>query len=149
MLPVDTAGGIYQTAPVKSLRLIKRNASSDIADMYLSSRPPNAFDFELIITAKRKGILGKLGPLTNSLKDDRGGVVTHDGISFEEAVAEIQVGGRTRRVGVFGHNGDAGVIDLSNDVKRGLDGHPTFEFMVKELGDLLKDFQAVLSGKQS
>jgi hypothetical protein len=147
LLPVDASGGIYQTAPVKSLRLINRSASGDIADRYLSSRPEKPITFEITMSAKRKDILGLLGPLTASLKGGAGGVVTHDGISFPEAIAEIQVGGRKRRVGVLGSNGDAGVIDLSDSIKRGADGHPTFASIAKESGELLKEFHATLSGK--
>jgi hypothetical protein len=149
LLPNDPAGGIYRSAPVKALRLIKKNASGDLADKYLGSEAPAVVDFELTITAKRKGSLGVFGALTGSLKDAASGLVTHDGISFDDAVAEIQVGGRRRRVGVFGINTDAGVIDLSDAVKRGPDGHPTFDSLVKESNDLLKDCYATISGRPS
>jgi hypothetical protein len=114
LMPNDSAGSLYSNAPVKKLRLIKKNIPSDLADRYFRTRPPEAINLEVSLTAKRNGSLGKFGLLTQSLTTDASGVVTHDGISFDDAIAEIRIGGRTRPVGVFGTTGDAGVIDLTN-----------------------------------
>jgi len=136
------AGGIYDAAPVKGLRLIKRNASSDVADRYLNAHVGDTVNFQVVINARRKGFLGKLGDLINSIKAANGGVVQHDGVIFDDAVAEIEFGGRRRRVGMLGSNSEAGVIDLT-DVRRASDGHPLFSAISKEATDLLADFQAV------
>ncbi len=143
LLPTGS-GGIYGSASVKSLRLIKKNAPSDVADKYLKSHTDRVIDFEITLTAHRKGFLGKLSALTDFMKSATSGVVEHDGVVFEEAVAEIDFGGRRRRVGIFGHNSDAGVIDLTDSIERGSDGHPTFDSMSKELANLLMEFQTVL-----
>lgn len=148
LLPTG-AGGIYDAAPVKGLRLIKRNAPSDVADRYLNTHVAQAIDFQVVINARRKGFLGKLGDLTNSMNAADGGVVQHDGVTFDEAVAEIDFGGRRRRVGIFGSNSEAGVIDLT-DIQRSPDGHPLFSSLSKEATALLADFQAVIGkAKQS
>ena len=142
LLPT-AAGGIYHAAPVKGLRLIRRNASSDVADRYLGVHLEQAVNFEIIINARRKGVLGKLGDLVSSMKAANGGVIQHDGVIFDQAVAEIDVGGRRRRVGMLGSNSEAGVIDLT-DVKRAPDGHPLFASISAEVNTLLADFQAVI-----
>lgn len=142
LLPTG-AGGIYDGAVVKGLRLIRRNASSDIADRYLNSAVGQSVDFQIVISARRKGILGRLGDLTSSLKAANGGVIQHDGVIFEEAVAEIDFGGQRRRIGVLGSNSEAGVIDLT-DIRRASDGHPLFELISKESTSLLTDFQAAI-----
>jgi hypothetical protein len=147
IMPNDSVGSLYFNAPVKKLRLIKKNISSDIADRYFGTRPPEAINLEVSLTAKRKGNFGKFGLLKQSLKKDASGVVTHDGISFDNAIAEIEIGGRTRPVEVFGTNRNAGVIDLSNSIVRGTNGHPTFESMVKESHAILKDFHTTISGR--
>ena len=146
LLPNDLSGSMYYSAPVKKLRLIKRNASKDLTDKYLGERTRQTIDFEVSLTAKRNGNLGLLASLSRSLKKDALGVITHEGISFGEAVAEIRVGGRTRRVGVFGNNSDAGVIDLTDVIVRGPNGHPTFASLEKESNALLKDFHTTVSG---
>lgn len=142
LLPTG-AGGVYDAASVKNLRLIKRNASSDVADRYLNANVGQAVDFQVVISARRKRFLGTLGDLTNSMKAAKGGVVQHDGVIFEEATAEIDFGGRKRRVGIFGSNSEAGVIDLT-DIQRAPDGHPLFSSISKEATALLADFQSVL-----
>jgi len=149
LLPEGSGSSIYANSAVKRLRLIRKNAPSDIADSYLGGLETENVDFEIIISAKRKDILGRLGILAGNLSAKRGGLVSHDGVAFEEAVAEIKVGGKIRRVGVFGPSGDAGVIDLSDSVKRGLDGHPTFASISRETDELLRDFQLTLSGGRS
>ena len=142
LLPTG-AGGIYDAAPVKGLRLIKRNASSDLADRYLNTHVGQAVNFQISIVARRKGILGKLGDLTSSIKAANGGVIEHDGVIFDEAIAEIDFGGRRRRVAMLLSNSEAGVIDLT-DIDRGSDGHPLFASICKESSALLADFQSVL-----
>lgn len=56
------------------------------------------------------------------------------------------MGDRTRRVGVLGFNGDAGVIDITDVIARGSDGHPTFESLKKESYTILRDFYSVMKG---
>lgn len=148
LLPNDVRGSLYYSAPVKKLRFIKRGAPSDITDRYLPNSVHGGIDFEVALSARRRRSLGDLGSMLESLKSSAGGVVLHDGIEFNEAVAEIKVGNALRRVGVFGSNSDAGVIDLTDVITRGADGHPTFESMVKESDAILKDFHEILSGRE-
>ncbi len=101
------------------------------------------------MSARRRRNLGDLTSLLKSVKS--GGaksVITHDGIDFPEAVAEIRVGNRTRRVGVLGFNGDAGVIDVTDVIVRGSDGHPTFESLKKESDTILRDFYNTMEGSK-
>lgn len=149
LMPNDAAGSLYYSAPVKRLHLIKRKAPGDIADQYFENQAPDTVDFELVITARRNSTLGSLLSLHNSVKSTKRSVVTHDGVDFPEAVAEIRVGQRLRKVNVLGFNSDAGVIDLTDAIVRGSDGHPTFESLGREVDDILKDFyQAVASDKR-
>ena len=142
LLPTGT-GGIYDAAPVKGLRLIRRNASSDVADRYLNTHVDQGIDFQIVINARRKRMLGSLGDLMSSMKAANGGVVKHDGVIFNEAVAEIEFGGQRRRVGMLGSNSEAGVIDLTS-IKRASDGHPAYAEISKESTSLLADFQTVI-----
>jgi hypothetical protein len=134
MLPNDAANSIYRNFPVKRFRLIKRDAPSDVADTYFHNPHPDSVNFEVSISARRNKSLGEFGTLFKSLKTKSKNVITYDGIDFPEAVADIRVGNKTRRVGVFGLSGDAGVVDITEDIKRGPDGHPTFNSLAKEAG---------------
>ncbi|MET3725867.1 hypothetical protein [Sphingomonas trueperi] len=149
LLPNDAKGSAYYSAPVKQLRLIKRKASSDIADRYFDNPSPEPIDFEIIMSARRRKNLGDLTSLLKSVRSDGAKtIITHDGIEFSEAVAEIRVGNRTRRVGVLGFNGEAGVIDVTDVIVRGADGHPTFESLKKESDSILRDFFETLEGSK-
>lgn len=140
LLPTDKSGSVYSKAPVRRLTLIKHRAPTDLTDRYYPTKSHTGVDFEVSLRARRNGMLGELGSVAGLFETDQAGIVTHDGIAFDEAVAEIKVGRKTRRVGVFGSDSDAGVIDLSEDIERGADGHPTFESLVRESGEILKDF---------
>lgn len=145
LTPSDKDGGVFNSAPVKCLRLIKKSISSDIADRYLGTHQSDIVDFEISLKAKSRRDLGPLGSLSSSIKNPQG-LIVHEGVEFKEAVAEIRVGNRIRRVGVFGSDADTGVIDLSDSVKRGADGHPDFVALSKEVDEILKDFnQSVAS----
>ena len=145
LLPNDGSGGLYSTAPVKRLRLIRRNLAADAAERYLGPAAPDRLDFEVILSAKRKGTLGLFGSVVNSLGKNAAGVVVHDGIAFHEAVADIKIGGKIRPVGVFGSDTDAGVIDITEDVTRGKDGHPTLKSLQEQSDKILQDFHSVLT----
>lgn len=146
LLPNDSEGSLYSTAPVKELRLIRRHAPSDVTDRYFPGRAPQDVDFEVVFVARRRRHLGPLGEISSSLRRDRvTGLVTHDGIEFGEAIAKIKVGKRLRPVGVFGLNTDAGVIDITEVIERGLDGHPTFESVQEQSDEILSDFHQVFS----
>lgn len=144
--PGDARNSAYFSSPVKKLRLIKRKVSGDIAEKYFDGAAAEPVDFEVVISARRRKSLGTLSSLFASAEKGGGGVFVYDGMEFPEAMAEVQVGERTRRVGVLGFNGDAGVIDLTDAIERGSDGHPTFASLEREADMLLTDFYLTLSG---
>ena len=146
LLPGDAAGSAYFSADVRQLRLIKRKAPSDVAERYFNRHSPEPIDLEVVMSARRRGSLGPFSALLNKVKSGERNVITHDGIEFPEAVAEIRVGKRTRKVGVLGFNGEAGVIDLTDVIVKGPDGHPTFESLKKESDTILRDFYDTLAG---
>lgn len=145
LLPSDANGSILAKAPVKRLRLIRKDAPSDLADRYFRNPSQDSIDFEIIVSARRRKSLGSMSSLLKSIKTTKG-VIMDDGVDFNEAVAEIQIGNKTRRVGILGANGDAGVIDLTNEVDRGPDGHPTFKSLKKATNEILDDFYETIKG---
>ena len=140
----DTNSGIFSSALVKRLTLIRRNASGDLATQYIGSTPESV-DFQLSITSRPRKSLGSFADLLKSVKKPDG-VVIFDGISFEEAAADVRIGKRVRRVGVFGGNSEAGVIDITDDVVTGSNGHPSYKSLVGEANDILVEFHSVMSG---
>lgn len=153
VMPNDVRGAAYFEAPVKKLRLIRRKVTTDITDKYFDDPEPEEVNFEIVVSARRNRSLGPLGSLMSGLQKDLKSsgksVVTHRGVNFPEAIAEVSFGGRTRRVGVLGANQDAGVIDLTDAVKWGDDGHPTYDSMKVETNAILTDIHDVICAKQS
>lgn len=146
LVPNDGSGSVYSEAPVKQLRFIRRNASTDIADRYVGESS-NPIDIELLLKARRKQSLGRFGSISRNLKRSDAGVFTYDGVEFAEAIASIRVGGKYRPVGVFGASPDTGVIDITGDVKKGLNGHPVFESLEAQVMEILADFNTTISSR--
>lgn len=138
-------GGVYDQSPVKSLKLLRRNAPSDVAEKYLKTKVDGPIDFELTVKARRGGNLGRFAPLARRLSPTDGSVVEFDGVDFPDATADIKFGGGIRKVGVFGSSSDVGVIDLTDVVKRDSNGHPKFESISAESTKLLADFFKTVS----
>ena len=146
LIPTDPNNGLYAGFGVKRLTLMKKNAPGDLADKYIGPSGVETVDFELSISARRKGNLGNFGALFKSLKSRAGGILIYDGITFSEASADIRVGNRLRKIPVFGSGSDAGVIDITDDVKTGPDGHPTFTSLVEETDETLAELHSTLTG---
>ncbi|MCL8381209.1 hypothetical protein [Xanthobacter aminoxidans] len=146
LLPSDSKGSVYNAAPVKNIKLIKRNAGNDVTDTYIETDGTSLVDFEISISAKRKSSLGALSDVYSRFKKSDESALIYDGVEFSEAYAEIRVGNKLRKIGLFGAHGDAGVIDLTGQVKRGLNGHPTFDSMKNETKSILDSIYKSLYG---
>jgi hypothetical protein len=144
LIPNDRSGSIYKNYPVQKLTLIKNNVSTDLADQYTGTRPSEPVNLEVSLVARRKGSVGLFGSITTMLKSEGPGVIMHDGVDFDVATANVRIGGRTRAVGIFGGISEAGVIDLSDTVKRGTNGHPDFRSILAESSSILKEFQSII-----
>jgi hypothetical protein len=147
LLPSE-GNSLYAKAPVKRLRFIKRNAPQDLTDRYLGKRVPDKVNFEVRLSTNRNKVLGTFGEITAALKKSESGLVLHEGIEFTETYAEVKIGDKFRPVGVFGTDSNAGVIDITEDITRGADGHPTFGSLVEQCDIILEDFYNVLNSKK-
>lgn len=147
LLPSE-GSSLYGTAPVKRLRLIKRNAPQDLTDRYLGKKVPDKVNFEVRLSTNRNKVLGSFGEITSALKKSDAGLVLHEGIEFTEAYADVKIGGKYRPVGVFGSDSNAGVIDITEDIARGSDGHPTYDSLTEQCDKILLDFFNVLNNKK-
>ena len=144
LLPNDRRGSLYGAAAVKRVHLIKRNASGDLASRVMNE--PRAVNMEIILSAHRKQSLGPLGEVTRAIRENVEGVVVYEGMAFDEVSADVKIGNRTLPVGIFGGDGNAGVIELTEVVTKGVDGHPTFDSMSEHTQNILVHFQSILSG---
>lgn len=135
-----------RTAPVKRLTLVKKNYPKDHAEILLGSLP-SEIDVEISIQARRRGILGQYGDFTRKL-NERGDPAAffYEGVQFERATADIMIGQTRRKVGLFGYSNNTGVIEVTDVVKIGLDGHPTVASMFEEVKQLIADLHTTYGG---
>jgi hypothetical protein len=146
LMPFSMRGSAFYEAPIKRVRLIRRKTAVDPADAYLGIGSGESIDMELILSARRRRHLGRLGTLKTRMPSDASGMIEYEGLEFDEAVAEIKLGNRMQKVGVFGHNSEAGVIDITHSVVKGTDGHPTFDSLQHETTILLTEFFKSING---
>lgn len=138
IMPNDAKNSLFGDQAVKQLTFVAAKASSDAANSVIPFRPSRPVDVEISVRSRRGDGLGSLRHVLKTVSH-RSGVFEYEGIEFTKAHAEIRVGGRTRRIGVFGPAGDAGTIDITGDVKF-QNGHPTYGSIVKQANQLLAEF---------
>lgn len=144
LLPNDRRGSLYEASGVKRVHLIKRNASGDLANRVMNE--PRPVNMEIILSAYKKQSLGPLGEITKAIRENVEGLFVYEGMKFDEVSADIKIGNRTLPVGIFGGDGNAGVIELTDVVEKGADGHPEFDSMAEHTQNILVHFQSILSG---
>ena len=145
LMPTDLNGSILAAAPVKQFTLVKKKIPTNKEDRYLLNFRPEETEYEVTFKAKRRRTLGTLGEMLNQSSEYGSQVLCYDGVQFDEAKAEVNVGNKRRTVGVMGYSNDAGVIEVSDSVVIGADGHPTFGSIKHETEQILKDFYSTLS----
>lgn len=143
LTPSDGSGSVYNAAPVKSVRLLKKDAHSDIADSHLSTSAPEPVDVTLTVSAKRKKSLGRYQDVAKAVKHD--GVLMYEGVEYDQAIADVRVGNKLRPVSMFGDHSNAGVIEITNEVVFAPTGHPTMASVRKEARAILTDFYSTIS----
>jgi hypothetical protein len=136
LIATDSPHSLYANAPVKKLTFLKTKVFSDRFSAYSQNGEVKAVNFEMSYKAQRGGILGVLGDITNDFAPNDAGVVVVDGREFDEAIASVLVGKKTRPVGIFGPTSDTGAIDVTESVVKGANGHPTFD-SIAEQSDLI------------
>lgn len=148
LMPSEANNKEIANAKVKRLTMIKTDVSSDLADRYLGNGSSEKIDLEFIIKSKRRGSLGILSEISSMASNSKESMLVHDGIHFDTAKAVIEVGGRYRTVGVLGYSNDAGLIDLTEQIERGANGHPLFAEISAETDDILKGFYKTTKSKE-
>lgn len=140
LLGNDSPQTLFARAPVKKITFVKHNAHSDRFSSYRNGKPPKPIDIEVSYKAKRGGILGSLEEMGSAFIEDSKGLLSFEGMEFDEATAEVMIGNRRRPVGLIGPTSETGAIDVSPSIEYGLDGHPTYESILRESSDIATHF---------
>lgn len=142
---ITSSAAIRPDAPVKTFTLINPKAAADRFDAILK-KPAAEVSYEITVrTRKRGGILSTYKDIGKLVSQSDNGLVEFDGQEFEGAKAEISVGSKRRTVGILGSGSDAGLIDVTENIKRDRSGHPTFDSIVGEVNDIMSDFYLAVS----
>ncbi|MCZ8141227.1 MAG: hypothetical protein O9273_06135 [Acetobacteraceae bacterium] len=142
LMPTQDSSSPFGDAPVKRLVLKRRSVSSDVAENYLGKI--ESVDLELTLSAQGRGSLGKLSHFVKKMKDTGSGILTYEGKDYEEALVEVKIGKKIRRIGLTDAEGDFGVIDITDNVEHGPDGHPTYTSVSSEIREILMKFHEIL-----
>lgn len=125
----------FADGQVKAFSLTKHDYSSDAANNQIGSGS-GLVDLDVTFKAKPRGSLGPLRDFTNKVMNvGKEKVLVYNNTYFDEAVAEVQVGKRRRKIVLVGASQNAGKFDLSEDVKTS-GGHPVFESIAEECADI-------------
>jgi len=138
---IASTASFQDTTPVKAITFLRPNTASDKADAYRLGRRLDEVDYEVTVKAKKRGAtLAMYKDLQKVLAANKDGYVEFDGHEYASVRADIKTGNKRRTVGVFGSGYDAGLIDVSDEVKRHTSGHPVLESIESEVDILMEDF---------
>lgn len=133
----------YMEGDVKTISLVKREYSTDSAENAVVD-PNEIVDLDVSFKAKPRSSLGKLSQVMKRIRkgDSDQQELKYNDTYFDEASANVVVGGKTRKVVIVGLSKNAGKIDLSEDVLRMPNGHPKYVSIDHEVEQLFVDIVA-------
>ncbi|MCK0098384.1 hypothetical protein MWU38_03210 [Qipengyuania sp. S6317L1] len=144
-MPAEVGLDPFQGGTVKEMTLLKRSVSSDKVDAYRDDAPAE-YDVKLSLIAKGKASFGVLRELTPE-KVRKAGYSIASFEEFDKASVKVKLNGASKQVTMIGSQGEAGVIDVTDEEDLVLDeGHPTIASLDKVSKPLLKHFHEALIG---
>ncbi|MDW9598135.1 hypothetical protein GOA86_07015 [Sinorhizobium meliloti] len=135
------SNAVSDVAPVKAVTFLKPKEFSDRADRSWLGKKIEELSYEVTVRARKRGaMIGTFKELEKLLPANGSGFVEFDGAAYESVRADVKIGKKRRVIGVFGSGGDAGLIDITENVKKDKSGHPTFESLTAEVDSLMETF---------
>lgn len=148
IVPADILAAGFLDAPVTGVSFLKRAKNGDRFAAYGTAEQPEEIELEVTIRARKAGSFGPFGQL------DQGQLINHaaamfltDDDRFDRASALVKIGKNTRKVNVFGHSGEAGSIDITDDVLFAESGHPDPDSLEEIANEIMLAVNKNLSGK--
>jgi hypothetical protein len=134
-------GTYSKNGVVKRLTFRQLQLPKDIADAYSGNRPEDIY-VEYSIVAKRHSDLPVLNRLIRKLTDKNRAnlhIVEPRGFKDSQVLVEVELNGHTRTINIKDANKIRAYFDITDRVKFGRDGHPTFRSMLRESKGLMDD----------
>lgn len=145
LMPSEIEGEESLLAPVTGLSFIKRRTSADKFDDYGPGDVPEEVDIEVHVHARKKGSWGPFGKLDEAaLRKEASGLYLADAEQFDRAIASVKIGKKTRRFAIFGPKGEAGSIDVTEDLEFLSTGHPETSSLQKICNEIMSEFSGSL-----
>lgn len=149
LMPTGASEAVYAGKPVKNLTLVSRKPPNDIADQLFAGKAQNTRRMSVTFHSARNASLGTFADLMSGLPQDASGVIMHEGVEFDQAVAHVRIGKEIKPVGVFGPSSDVGVIDITEFVEKDGEGLPIFGSVDTEAIKVLHSLYETLHGHQN
>ncbi len=124
--------------PVSRLRLIRKSQSSDRAKNMLGTYAVE-HDLELVLKAKRHSGFGHFGPVGKLLRGQGPRALVYDGVQYDDAKADVRIGGQYRPVGIFQLSDNHGTIDITDEVTVDANGVPNINQIRRETRKIIND----------
>ncbi|MEM5405123.1 hypothetical protein [Paraburkholderia unamae] len=142
LVPSTFVQQLYKDGLVKTMRFVRYSMPDDIAnalgkDVYT----PHVQEVELVVKAKRKHALPKLGGITDLLDGTKNfsDVVSIKDWDYDTIKLEMEFGGRRRTIEVDKPFKATPNLDITENVAVGADGHPVWDDLVSEAAQFSVD----------
>lgn len=142
LVPSTFVQQLYKDGLVKTMRFVRYSMPDDIAsalgkDVYT----PHVQEVELVVKAKRKHALPKLGGITGLLDGTKNfsDVISIKDWDYDTIKLEMEFGGRRRTIELDKPFKATPNLDITENVMVGLDGHPVWADLVNEAAQFSAD----------
>ena len=132
---------------VQTLRFIKMELTSDLADSYDEGHKEVEGSVEYVVRARKgrslpfRNLLRGWSRTNSSVRD----VFELPALDFDTVKAEVKVGRKTQTVD-FGKRLNTPILDLTSSVQFGPDGHPTYSTLVDATAELAEGYIEMMYG---
>ncbi|MBJ9661023.1 hypothetical protein [Burkholderia gladioli] len=133
LVPATFVQQLYNDASIKAMKFVRYSLPDDIAnalgkDLYT----PHVQEVELVVKAKRKGVLPKIAGLAEVIAGTKNysDVVAIQDWDYDAIKLEMDFAGRRRTIELGKPYKATPNLDITEEVGTGPDGHPVWEHLV-------------------
>ncbi|MED5620207.1 hypothetical protein [Ideonella sp. BN130291] len=140
-VPSDLAVRLLQNSIIKKVKLIKYQNVGDLVDSLGRGFRENTSSIEYVLTSKTADGFPRTNRFLDALTMRRNPVALFalEGFEHDAVKIEIEVNGRKRIINLARPDIVSPVVDVTDDVTRGRDGHPTWRSLLTCFSDYAVD----------
>lgn len=136
----------FKRGKIQKISFVKKTIPADVADSYDTGHQEVHGTAELVIRARRGGLLPLHGLLSKAFNSRQPNGILVLNETYDNVKAQVKVGHATRTINVANPGRIRSYFDITDTVIMGTGGHPLYDSMEKEADKLAAELRTLLYG---